>query len=157
MSQELVNLAVPTGLNWNEQSAGSAFTTTCVLCWAACRAGLAAAVSALNSGKKVSAAMTQPPRDDRLAADFIGERPEEQESAGAEDERPGDEHVGRELIDLQDRLKEEQRVELAGVPDHGLAGGEAEQGEERPLGVAPLAERLGERRLRDRCPRPSSS
>jgi hypothetical protein len=31
MSQELVNLAVPTGLNWNEQFAGSAVTVTVVV------------------------------------------------------------------------------------------------------------------------------
>jgi len=51
MSHELVNLAVPVGLNWNEHSAGSAVTTTLFFACAAARSGLAASVSALNSGK----------------------------------------------------------------------------------------------------------
>src|SRR6266852_2411035 len=51
MSQEFVNLAVPVGLNWNEQSAGSAMMVTCVFTWAACSAGLAVAVMSLKSGK----------------------------------------------------------------------------------------------------------
>src|SRR5215218_5356419 len=50
-SQELVNFAVPVGLNWKEQSAGSAMIVTCVLSCAACSAGLAVAVISLNSGK----------------------------------------------------------------------------------------------------------
>ena len=41
MSQELVNLVVPTGLNWNEHSAGSAVTTTGDEAIAASSAGLA--------------------------------------------------------------------------------------------------------------------
>ena len=45
-----------------------------------------------------------------------------QEEAGAQSERPGDQHVGRELVDLQDGLQEKQRVELARVPDDGLTG-----------------------------------
>ena len=64
----LANLAVPTGLNWKEQSAGSAFTTTCACCWAAWSVGFAVAVSALNNGKYTKAAIRQPPR-------MIGLRP----------------------------------------------------------------------------------
>ncbi len=59
-------------------------------------------------------------------------------------------------VDLQHVLQEEQRVELAAVPHHGLAGGEAEQREQRDLGVLPLAEGFRQRRLRAACPRPSS-
>ena len=44
-------------------------------------------------------------------------------------------------------MQEEQRVELAGVPDHALTRDEAEQGDQRELGVPPLAEGLGQRRL----------
>jgi hypothetical protein len=39
MSQEVVNLAVPVGLNWNEQSAGSAVTVTGFLMPHAARVG----------------------------------------------------------------------------------------------------------------------
>ena len=51
MSHELVNFAVPVGLNWNEQSAGSAMIVTCAFSCAGYSAGLAVAVSSLNSGK----------------------------------------------------------------------------------------------------------
>src|SRR5438132_8718227 len=68
MSHELVNLATPVGLNWNEHSFGSAVTTTLLLACAAASSGLAVAVSALNSGKKVRAAIRQP-------AMMIGLRP----------------------------------------------------------------------------------
>ncbi len=44
-----MNFSVPVGLNWNEQSAGSAVTVTLVWC-ALCRAGLATWVSILNTG-----------------------------------------------------------------------------------------------------------
>ncbi len=50
MSQDEVNFDVPVGLNWNEQSSGSAVTTTSV-CWAAYSIGFAVAVSSLNTGK----------------------------------------------------------------------------------------------------------
>ena len=86
-------------------------------------------------------------QDDRLAADPVGQRAEEQEAAGAEDQRPGHEDVGREAVDLDHVLQEEQRVELARVPDHGLAGGEAEQGDQRDLAVLPVAEGFAQRRL----------
>ena len=51
MSQEFVNFTVPVGLNWNEQSAGSAMMVTLVFSWAAYSAGLAVAVISLKSGK----------------------------------------------------------------------------------------------------------
>ena len=54
----------------------------------------------------------------------------------------GDQEVGRRAVDLQRLGQEEQGVELARVPDHGLAGGAAEQREERDLGVLPPAEGL---------------
>ncbi len=85
--------------------------------------------------------------DDRLAADAIGEGAEEQEESGSQQQRPGDQQVGGIAVNLEDRLQEEQRVELAGVPDHRLAHGEADQGEQHDLAVGPVGERLGERRL----------
>ena len=54
----------------------------------------------------------------------------------------GDQDVGRGAVDLQRLGQEEQRVELAAVPHHRLAGGAAEQREQRDLGVLPAAERL---------------
>ena len=60
----------------------------------------------------------------------------------AERQRDGDHDVDRLGVDLEHVLQEEQRVELAGIPHHGLAGGEAEQGEKRDPGVLPLAEGL---------------
>jgi hypothetical protein len=62
MSHELVNFAVPVGLNWNEQSAGSAVTTTGAFFCAAASDGSAVSVSAVNSGKYVTAAIRQPAR-----------------------------------------------------------------------------------------------
>lgn len=41
MSQEVVNFEVPTGLNWNEHSSGSAVTTTGAAAIASSSAGLA--------------------------------------------------------------------------------------------------------------------
>ena len=51
MSHEVEKAVLPTGSNWNEQSAGSAMTRTGALAEAAASAGLAAAVSALKIGK----------------------------------------------------------------------------------------------------------
>src|SRR6266542_5887980 len=66
MSQDDVNLRLPTGSNWNEQSSSEATTVT-GLFWAASKmAGLAAFVSALKIGKYVTAAMTQPNMTIRL-------------------------------------------------------------------------------------------
>ena len=57
-----------------------------------------------------------------------------------------------------DRLgQEEQRVELSAVPDDRLAGGRAEQREDRDLGVRPAGRRLPSAALRAACPPPSSS
>src|SRR5262245_44054872 len=44
ISQDVVNFAVPTGLNWNLQSPGAAVTVARVFCWAVANAGLAAQV-----------------------------------------------------------------------------------------------------------------
>src|SRR5512133_3351393 len=60
MSQDDVNLRLPTGSNWNEQSSSEATTVTGLLFAASKIAGLAALVSALKIGKYVTAAMTQP-------------------------------------------------------------------------------------------------
>ncbi|MCY1185228.1 hypothetical protein D3C76_1201490 [compost metagenome] len=51
MSQELVNLALPTGSNWKAQRAGSATTVTGFFSWAANTSGLPYWVSAWKIGK----------------------------------------------------------------------------------------------------------
>ncbi len=51
MSQELVNLDVPVGLNWNEHWSLSASTVTLVVCCALASIGLAVAVMNLKTGK----------------------------------------------------------------------------------------------------------
>ena len=50
-------------------------------------------------------------------------------------------------------MQEEQGIELAGVEHDGLAGDQAEQREQRDLGVAPAAERFRQRRARDAAAR----
>src|SRR6185295_5966141 len=86
-------------------------------------------------------------QNDRLAADLVGQYAEHDEEAGTEQQRPGDQEVGGVTVDLKDRLQEEQRVELAGVPDHALAHHAADQGNEDELGVAPVGEGFGQRGL----------
>ena len=81
--------------------------------------------------------------DDLLAADAIREPAEEDEEAGADEQRDRDHDVGGLVVDLERDGQEEQRVELAGVPDHALTGRRAEQREEHDLEVAPLAEGFG--------------
>ena len=58
-----------------------------------------------------------------------------------------DQHVGDLIVELERDLKKEQRVELARVPDHALAGRGAEQREQHELAVASSWRSFGERRL----------
>ena len=64
---------------------------------------------------------------DRLAADLVRQPAEEDEERRADEERQRDEEVRGRAVDLQRLGQEEQRVELARVPDDGLAGGAAEE------------------------------
>src|SRR5512142_942650 len=68
VSQGAVKTRVPTGLNRSPQPAGSATTSTLTDSIAFSSAGLALVVIILKIGKKVSAAIRQPPR-------MIGLRP----------------------------------------------------------------------------------
>src|SRR5690606_6489080 len=61
MSQDCLNVALPTGSNWNAQRSGSAVTVTGAAATAASSAGLTLWVSALNVGKYVITASRQPP------------------------------------------------------------------------------------------------
>src|SRR5690606_8517835 len=54
-------------------------------------------------------------------------------------------------VHLQHLGEEEERIELARVPDDGLTGGEAKQRDQHQLHVAPLAEAFLERRLGERA------
>src|SRR5882757_7877357 len=74
VSHGAVNTRVPTGLNRSPQSAGSETTSTLTVSMAFSSAGLALVVIILKIGKKVSAAIRQPPR-------MIGLRPILSESA----------------------------------------------------------------------------
>src|SRR6266852_3929290 len=74
VSQGAVKTRVPTGLNRSPQPAGSATTSTLVASMAFSSAGLALEEIILKIGKKVSAAIRQPPR-------MIGLRPILSESA----------------------------------------------------------------------------
>ena len=87
-------------------------------------------------------------KDDRLAAYLVGQRAEHDEEPGAEHQRPCDQQVGGIAVDLQNRLQEEQRVELTGIPDHALTHGAADQRQDDDLGIAPVGERFGQRCFR---------
>jgi len=83
--------------------------------------------------------------DDRLAADPIGQPPEHDEERSSQRERRTDDQVGVGELDAHDRAEEEQRLELALVPDDGLAGGCAEEGEQDQAAVRGVAEAVAPR------------
>ena len=85
--------------------------------------------------------------DDLQAADLVGQPAEEDEERRGEQQRGADEDIAGQVVELQRDGEEEQRVELAGVPDDALAGGGAEQGEQHVLVVRILEEAVAERRL----------
>ena len=148
MSQGAVKTRVPTGLNRSPQPAGSATTSTLVRFDRLFqrRVGVGGDhPEDREEGQRRDQAARQ---DDRLAADLVGQCAEHDEEAGAEQQRPGDQQVGGIAVDLQDRLQEEQRVELAGVPDHALAHHAADQRQDDDLGIAPVGEGFGQRSLR---------
>ena len=85
---------------------------------------------------------------DRLAADLVGQPTEEDEAWRADRERDRDHDLRGDAGNFQCLREEEQRVELAAVPHHGLAGGGAEKREDRDFEVVPLTESFHERSLR---------
>src|ERR1700738_2344434 len=85
--------------------------------------------------------------DDRLAADLVGEPAEEQKADGGYGQCDDQRDVGGVGRHLERVHQEYAGVELAAVPDHGLAGREAEQSDDSDLSVLPIAESLGQRRL----------
>ena len=64
---------------------------------------------------------------DRLAPDLVRQPAEQDEAGRADGERDRDHDLRGDAGNLQCLGEEEQRVELAAVPHHGLAGGGAEQ------------------------------
>ena len=86
-------------------------------------------------------------QNNRLAPDLVGQPTEQDEPARADRQRPCHQQIAGVAVDLQHRGQEEQRVELPGVPNHTLAGDHAEQRENGPFGVFPLAECLAQRRF----------
>ncbi|OIQ67974.1 hypothetical protein GALL_504380 [mine drainage metagenome] len=89
--------------------------------------------------------------DDGLAADPVGQRAEDDEERRADQQRGGDQQVGRHRIDLEGLGEKEQGVELARVPDHRLTGRQPDQGQDHQLEVRPAGEALGQRRFRRRA------
>ena len=136
MSHGAVNTRVPTGLNRSPQPAGSATTSTFVAFDRLFQRRVGVGGDHLEDREEGQRRDQAAGQDDRLAADLVGQRAEHDEEAGAEQQRPGDQQVGGVAVDLEDRLQEEQRVELAGVPDHGLARHAAEQRQDDDLDVA---------------------
>src|SRR5262249_20136690 len=60
--------------------------------------------------------------DDLFPADAVGQGAEDQEERRAENQRQANQEVRRDEVELQVDEDEEQRVELAGVPDDALPG-----------------------------------
>ena len=83
-----------------------------------------------------------------LATNPVRQTPEENEQRSPECQRYRDTDVGSDERDLENRLQEEQRVELSRVPDHRLARRRAEQHREKDLPARPGAETLLDRRAR---------
>ena len=83
--------------------------------------------------------------DDGLAAYLVGQSAEDDEERCADDEGCRHKQVGSRPVNFERLGQEKQRIELAGVPDHGLSGGQTDQGQNHDLQVFPLTERLGQR------------
>ena len=147
MSHEVRNWEIPTGLNWNEHSRGSAVTLTGAVRERLLQGRIGEMREALEDHEKGRHGEREAGEDDRLAPDLVGQPAEQDEAGGAEDERSRDQDGGGGAVHLERLGQEEQRVELSRIPDHRLARGRAEQSQDRDLGIRPIAERVGERRL----------
>ncbi len=85
--------------------------------------------------------------DDALASDAVRQAAENDKKWRTDQQRTGNQQVGCLRVDLERLQQEEQRVELPGVPDDGLAGGTAEQRHDHYLEVLPAGEGFSQRRL----------
>ena len=89
-----------------------------------------------------------PCHHDLLAADFVGEAPEENEQRCSQNQCDGHDYVRRHQRDLEHRLEVEKRVELPGIPDDSLPRRRTEQDNEKNLPARPGSETFLNRRLR---------
>src|SRR5262249_25759966 len=89
-----------------------------------------------------------PGQDNDFATNAVGQRAEDDEEEGADDEGNADQKVGIDVIELEVDQQEEQRVELPGVPDHSLSGSGTKQRERHVLVVWVLQKAVFEGRLR---------
>ena len=149
MSQLLrSNLLRPIGSNWTEHSAGSAATRTGALLLRGVERRIGGPSQRVEQGEVGERGESAAGEDDRLSPDPVRKPAEQDEEGRRQRQRDRDQDVGGGAVDPQRFLEEEQRVELAGIPDHRLAGDGAEQGDQDDLEVGPARERLGQRRLR---------
>ncbi|KAI1692061.1 hypothetical protein DdX_21455 [Ditylenchus destructor] len=88
-------------------------------------------------------------QDDLLASDPVAQGPEDHKERRGERQRDRDQDVGGRAIDLQRLLQEEQRVELAGVPDHRLARDGTQQHDQHGAQLEADPQRHGEQQDRD--------
>src|SRR5262245_61275486 len=130
MSQEVVNVAVPTGLNWNEHSDGSAMTVTGALANAASSFGFAKWVIPWKIGKYVITPSAKPARMIGLRPILSDSQPKTMKNGVPSSNATA---LCVDCRHLQCLGQEEQRIELPAIPDHGLAGGCAKQGKDRDL------------------------
>src|SRR5262249_55421834 len=73
--------------------------------------------------------------DDLEPPHAVGEPAEDDEEGRADDQRRADDDVDGLVVELQRVAEEEESPELAGVPDHALPGGGAEERERDVLVV----------------------
>ena len=130
MSQPVVNFSVPVALNWNEHSAGSAMTVTGAASSAVSELRIGEVGDALEDREVGQRREHEAGQHDRLAADLVRQPAEQDEAGRADRQRHRDHDLRGDARHLQRLGQEEQRIELAAVPDHRLAGGGAEQREQ---------------------------
>ena len=87
-------------------------------------------------------------QDDLQPSDAVRQPAEHDEERRADHKRERNQGIGRDVVELERDGEEEQRIELACVPNHALAGGRAEQREQHVFVVRVVQEALGQRRLR---------
>src|SRR3546814_6433330 len=84
--------------------------------------------------------------DDRfLAPDPVGEAARDDEADHAECRRAADDDLGRGIVDLHRSFQKGQAGKHGGIPAHGQAGGNPEQGDADAPGVAGIGATLLQR------------
>ena len=81
-------------------------------------------------------------QDDRLAAHAVGQRTKHNEQRRAQQQRQRQQELCGGGFHLELLRQKEQRIELPGVPDHGLPGRQAQQGQQGQAQVLPCPEGL---------------